>query len=161
MSLTDFTGYRITLSVPGTLKKYYVGDYVLPVWSHYMVREEMKCSGRVVDCWSAGRAIDRPPGTCIITKFISLAQVVPGHYSLTSAEFLSKTPFIYVCVYLCVCVRAYVPKLTPWSGNVTLYATPNPFLLNKICLNLSYLSQRTISSRALTQSNSSLGGSSL
>ena len=33
-----------------------------------------------------------------------------------------------VCVCLCVCVP-------PVEGNVVLNATPNPFLLNKMCLN--------------------------
>ena len=35
---------------------------------------------------------------------------------------------------LCVCVRACV---YPGKGNVAFNATPNPFLLNKICLNQS------------------------
>ena len=35
-------------------------------------------SGRALDCWSTSRTIDPEPGAGFITKFIALAQVVPG-----------------------------------------------------------------------------------
>ena len=46
--------------------------------------------------WSTGRAINPAPGAWFITKFISLAQVVPGPVWPYSAESWPKTPFIYV-----------------------------------------------------------------
>ena len=38
---------------------------------------------------------------------------------------------ICLCVRVCVCVCVCVS----WRGIVTFNATPNPFLLNEICLN--------------------------
>ena len=35
-------------------------------------------SGSALDCWSTGPAIDPVAAACFITKFISLAQFVPG-----------------------------------------------------------------------------------
>ena len=54
-------------------------------------------------------------------------------------KYLVKKYLIYstsmcVCVCVCVCVRERESS-PPGEGNVELNATPNTFLLNKICLN--------------------------
>ena len=52
------------------------------------------CSGSALDCWPTSRAINPAPGARLITKFIPLAQVVPGPVSPYSAEVWYKQPFI-------------------------------------------------------------------
>ena len=44
---------------------------------------------------------------------------------------------VCVSVSVCACVNVYVCCL-PREGYVALFATPNPFLLNEICLNHIY-----------------------
>ena len=48
------------------------------------------------------------------------------------AQYLLYNTSMSECVSVCVCM---CDSCSPGEGNVVLYATPNPFLLNKICLN--------------------------
>ena len=40
-----------------------------------------------------------------------------------------------VYVFMCVCIGNIFVYMFPGESQVTIYATPNPFLLNEICLN--------------------------
>ena len=74
-------------------------DFLIRFINHQSVRWRPWYSGSALDFWSTGRAINPAPGALLITKYISLAQVVPGQHDLLYImKFQEKVALFFIFI---------------------------------------------------------------